>query len=68
MSETRRAWIIAQDTYIEALEQLDRAGDRLAFNRSHANRRHFGRAQSHLRDVERRLGEQWDADAEQEAS
>jgi hypothetical protein len=61
-AEARRAWIVAQDSYVDALAALDRIGEAWAHNKTGFNRRRFDEAQTRLRDIERRLGEQFDHD------
>jgi hypothetical protein len=57
---TRRAWVVSHDKYKDALDAVDRTGERWAHNETRINRARFDAAQSHLRQVERDLYGQWD--------
>jgi hypothetical protein len=57
--QTRRDWVVSQAKYRNALEAVDRTGERWAHNTTPNNRAHFDVAMSHLRQVEQDLYEQW---------
>jgi hypothetical protein len=52
--------VVSQPSYINALERLDRAGERYADNRSARNRRVFHEEQDSLRAIERKLTAEYD--------
>jgi hypothetical protein len=59
--DARRAWVVTQPAYIDALERLDRAGERYSDNHSPRNRGAFYLAADALAATERMLNDAYDA-------